>query len=71
MLDQAFSFLRVTDRTPKPRATGLTEIRGPYYTHLGKRYLEDILETLDDYVGFLKFAGASFSPMPHPVLINC
>ena len=70
MLDRAFSFLRVNQRTPKPRATGLTEIRGPYYTPLSKRHLEDILETMGEYVDSLKFAGGSFSLMPRPVLVD-
>lgn len=42
MSDRAFSFLNVSQRQPKPRSRGLTEIRGPYYTTMGKRYLEDI-----------------------------
>jgi phosphosulfolactate synthase (CoM biosynthesis protein A) len=42
----------------------VTEIRGPYYTPVGTRYLEDILETMGAYVDALKFAGGSFSLMP-------
>jgi phosphosulfolactate synthase (CoM biosynthesis protein A) len=70
MSERAFSFLRVNQREPKPRATGLTEIRGPYYTPLGNRHLEDILETMGEYVDSLKFAGGSFSLMPRTVLIK-
>src|SRR5207245_356874 len=62
--DRAFSFLRVNHRPSKPRRTGITEIRGPYYTPVGKRYLEDIFETMGAYVDALKFAGGSFSLMP-------
>ena len=62
--DRAFSFLRLNQRLAKPRRQGITEIRGPYYTPMGKRYLEDILETMGDYVDSLKFAGGSFSLMP-------
>jgi phosphosulfolactate synthase (CoM biosynthesis protein A) len=62
--ERAFSFLRVNERPPKPRARGVTEIRGPYYTPMGKRYLQDILETMGAYVDVLKFAGGSFSLMP-------
>ena len=62
--ERAFSFLRLNDRLAKPRARGITEIRGPYYTPMGKRYLQDILETMGDYVDSLKFAGGSFSLMP-------
>jgi phosphosulfolactate synthase (CoM biosynthesis protein A) len=70
MPDRAFSFLRVNQRSAKPRATGLTEIRGPYYTPLGKRQLEDILETMGEHVDSLKFAGGSFSLMPRAVLME-
>jgi phosphosulfolactate synthase (CoM biosynthesis protein A) len=43
---RAFDFLRTNARPPKPRTRGVTEIRGPYYTPMGKRYLQDILETM-------------------------
>jgi len=61
--DRAFAFLRVNERPPKPRRRGVTEIRGPYYTVMGRRYLEDLLETMGAYVDALKFAGGSFSLM--------
>jgi phosphosulfolactate synthase (CoM biosynthesis protein A) len=57
-------FLRMNEPPPKPRTRGLTEIRGPYYTPMGKRYLEDLLETVGEYVDLLKFAGGSFAIMP-------
>jgi len=57
----SFDFIKVNQRPGKPRTTGITEIRGPYYTVIGKRYLEDILETMGDYVDALKFAGGSFT----------
>jgi phosphosulfolactate synthase (CoM biosynthesis protein A) len=62
--DIAFSFIKMNDRPPKPRTRGVTEIRGPYYTPMGKHYLKDILETMAVYVDSLKFAGGSFSLMP-------
>jgi phosphosulfolactate synthase (CoM biosynthesis protein A) len=62
--DRAFPFLRINQRQAKPRKKGVTEIRGPYYSPMGKRYLEDILETMGAYVDVLKFAGGSFSLMP-------
>ena len=34
--EQTLPFLRVNERPPKPRTVGVTEIRGPYYTALGK-----------------------------------
>jgi len=66
--ERALSFLKVNQRFPKPRTRGVTEIRGPYYTPLGKRALEDILETMGPYVDTLKFAGGSFALMPWRVV---
>ncbi|HEV8307959.1 MAG TPA: phosphosulfolactate synthase [Methylomirabilota bacterium] len=66
--DRAFGFLRLNERDRKPRSRGLTEMRGPYYTPMGKRYLEDILETMGEYVDILKFACGSFSLMPRRAL---
>jgi len=66
--ERAFSFLRTNERPSKPRARRVTEIRGPYYTPMGRHYLEDILETMGEYVDALKFAGGSFSLMPRKVL---
>jgi phosphosulfolactate synthase (CoM biosynthesis protein A) len=62
--ERAFAFLRVNEREAKPRSRGVTEIRGPYYTPMGKRYLEDVLETMGTYIDVLKFAGGSFTLMP-------
>ncbi|HKE27455.1 MAG TPA: phosphosulfolactate synthase [Bryobacteraceae bacterium] len=70
MSDQAFSFLEANRRQAKPRSIGLTEIRGPYYTPMGKRYLEDVLETMGKYVDALKFAGGSFTLMPRTALAD-
>ena len=68
MSDRAFPFIRMNEREGKPRTRGITEIRGPYYTPMGKRYLEDILETMGEYVDSLKFAGGSFTLMPEKQL---
>jgi phosphosulfolactate synthase (CoM biosynthesis protein A) len=62
--ERAFKFLKMNERQGKPRARGVTEIRGPYYTPMGKRYLEDVLETMGTYVDALKFAAGSFTLMP-------
>jgi phosphosulfolactate synthase (CoM biosynthesis protein A) len=64
----AFDFLRMNERQGKPRQRGVTEIRGPYYSVMGKRYLSDVLETMDQYVDSLKFAGGSFTLMPDEAL---
>jgi phosphosulfolactate synthase (CoM biosynthesis protein A) len=42
----------------KPRAR---EIRGPYYTPAGRRYLEDLFETMGAYIDLLKYVGGSFA----------
>jgi phosphosulfolactate synthase (CoM biosynthesis protein A) len=35
---------------------------------MGKRYLQDVLETMGEHVDSLKFAGGSFTLMPRPAL---
>ena len=66
--ERGFTYLRINEREGKPRTRGITEIRGPYYTPMGKRYLEDVLETMGSYVDSLKFAGGSFTLMPKQAL---
>ncbi|KAL8646998.1 MAG: hypothetical protein Q9226_006618 [Calogaya cf. arnoldii] len=43
--DNGFGFARANPRPPEPRQLGVTEIRGPYYSVMGKSYLSDVLET--------------------------
>src|SRR6266571_5278711 len=62
---RSFPFLRVNERETKPRKHGLTEIRGPYYSVVGRRYLKDLFEMMGNYVDSLKFAGGSFTLMPN------
>src|SRR5947209_20207899 len=62
--ERSLPFLRINEREGKPRKRGLTEIRGPYYSVVGRRYLEDLFETMGAYVDSLKFAGGSFTLMP-------
>lgn len=62
--ERSFPFLRINERGGKPRRRGLTEIRGPYYSAVGRRYLEDLFETMGAYVDSPKFAGGSFTLMP-------
>ena len=61
---RAFAFMNLNQRPARPRTRGMTEIRGPYYTPMGRRYLQDLLETMGEYVDALKFAGGSFALMP-------
>ncbi len=67
---RAFSFIRLNEREHKPRTEGITEIRGPYYTPLGRHMLEDIFETVGEYIDALKFAGGSFTLMPRRTLVE-
>lgn len=62
--ERAFAFLELNERPGKPRTRGVTEIRGPYYTPVGRSYLADVLETMGAYVDTLKYAGGSFALMP-------
>lgn len=57
----AFPFIPMNALEPKPRKHGLTEIRGPYYSMMGPRYLQDIFETFGEYVDGVKYAGGSFT----------
>jgi phosphosulfolactate synthase (CoM biosynthesis protein A) len=70
MTGRAFDFLRTNARSAKPRQVGLTEIRGPYYSPMGPRYLTDVLETMGPYIDSLKFAGGSFTLMPRRQLVQ-
>jgi phosphosulfolactate synthase (CoM biosynthesis protein A) len=63
-LSRGFEYVHINQREGKPRSCGITEIRGPYYPPMGKRYLADILETMGEYVDILKFSGGSFALMP-------
>lgn len=62
--ERAFSFIPLNRRPDKPRSRGITEIRGPYYSPMGHRYLDDVLETMGRWIDTLKFAGGSFTLMP-------
>ncbi|KAL2022246.1 hypothetical protein VTK56DRAFT_5856 [Thermocarpiscus australiensis] len=66
--EHSFGFVRHNPRPPKPRKVGVTEIRGPYYSVMGKRYLQDVLETMGYHIDGLKFAGGSFSLFPEDKL---
>jgi phosphosulfolactate synthase (CoM biosynthesis protein A) len=63
-MESLSNLLQLNRRAGKPRPSGLTEIRGPYYSVMGSRYLADVLETMGAYVDSLKFAGGSFCLMP-------
>jgi phosphosulfolactate synthase (CoM biosynthesis protein A) len=56
---KAFDFVKISDLPPKPRKTGVIEIRGPYYTPTTISYVKDLLEMYGDYIDGFKFAGGS------------
>lgn len=64
MSETTFSFIPRAARSAKPRKTGLTEIRGPYYSSYGPRHLADLFETVGAWIDGIKYAGGSFALMP-------
>ncbi|KAK9265390.1 hypothetical protein L1049_003396 [Liquidambar formosana] len=58
------SFYEDEDRPEKPRRYGVTEMRGPNYTLLTQNVLQDIFESMGQFVDGLKFSGGSHSLMP-------
>src|SRR5438046_9315800 len=66
--ERGFQFLRTNPRPDKPRQRGITEIRGPYYSVVGERYLQDRFETTGAYVDAWKFGGGSFCLMPSKIV---
>jgi phosphosulfolactate synthase (CoM biosynthesis protein A) len=59
---------RAGRRGVKPRRTGLTQIRGRYYSATAQRRLADELEIAGPYVDSLEFARGPFSLLrPHPL----
>ncbi|KAM7265440.1 hypothetical protein ACFE04_003123 [Oxalis oulophora] len=58
------TFAEDEDRPDKPRRSGVTEIRGPHFSVLSENSLQDVFETMGQFVDGLKFAGGSHSLMP-------
>jgi phosphosulfolactate synthase (CoM biosynthesis protein A) len=58
------TFAEDEDRPEKPRRCGVTEIRGPHFSVLSENALQDVFETMGQFVDGLKFAGGSHSLMP-------
>ncbi|KAI0507474.1 hypothetical protein KFK09_013599 [Dendrobium nobile] len=58
------SFSEDEDRQEKPRRYGVTEIRSPEYSIMRHDALQDILESIGEFVDGLKFYGGSHSLMP-------
>ncbi|KAK7319559.1 hypothetical protein RJT34_04281 [Clitoria ternatea] len=58
------SFEENEDRPAKPRRFGVTEMRSPHYSLFSHNVLQDIFESMGEYVDGLKFSGGSHSLMP-------
>ncbi|OIW10491.1 hypothetical protein TanjilG_00429 [Lupinus angustifolius] len=58
------SFEENEDRPMKPRRYGVTEMRSPHYNLFTRNVLQDIFESMGEYVDGLKFCGGSHSLMP-------
>lgn len=54
---RSFRFVDIKKLPPKPRKTGLIEIRGPYYEAFTADQLKDLLTTWGHYIDGFKFAG--------------
>ncbi|NP_001312906.1 protein HEAT-STRESS-ASSOCIATED 32-like [Nicotiana tabacum] len=52
------------DRPEKPRRYGVTEMRGPHYSLFSRGVLEDVFESVGQFVDGLKFCGGSHTLMP-------
>ncbi|PIN14256.1 Phosphosulfolactate synthase [Handroanthus impetiginosus] len=58
------TFFEEEDRPEKPRRYGVTEVRGPHCSLFSQNLLQDIFETMGQFVDGLKFAGGSHSLIP-------
>ncbi|XP_021894598.1 protein HEAT-STRESS-ASSOCIATED 32 isoform X3 [Carica papaya] len=56
------------DRPEKPRRYGVTEIRVPHCSLLGRNVIQDIFESMGQFVDGLKFSGGSHSLMPRDII---
>lgn len=56
---RSFDFVNLKKLPPKPRKSGLIEIRGPYYEAFTLLQLKGLLETWGYYIDGFKFAGGT------------
>lgn len=63
-LQRSFKFVDLKDLPPKPRKSGLIEVRGPYYEAFTIQQLEDLLQTWGYYIDGFKFAGGTQALLP-------
>ncbi|HEY8474326.1 MAG TPA: phosphosulfolactate synthase [Natronosporangium sp.] len=65
---RAIPSLSLNPRESKPRSTGITEVRGPYYTVVGPRYVEDLFDVAAEWIDWLKVPGPGIALTPPAVL---
>ncbi|GFP95994.1 phosphosulfolactate synthase [Phtheirospermum japonicum] len=58
------TFFEDEDRPEKPRRFGVTEMRGPHYSLFSQNLLQEVFDSMGQFVDGLKFAGGSHSLMP-------
>lgn len=66
--ERAVPSLALNARDRKPRTAGLTEVRGQYYTVIGPRYLEDLLDVAGEWIDWIKVPGPGLALTPPRVL---
>ena len=65
---RSFNFVDLKTLPSKPRTTGLTEVRGPYYEAFTTEQLRDLLSTWGHYIDGFKFAGGTQSLLPSHIV---
>lgn len=65
---RSFSFVDLKELPDKPRKTGLTEVRGPYYEAFTVKQLKHLLSTWGHYIDGFKFAGGTQSLLPAKIV---
>ncbi|KAH9575678.1 hypothetical protein CY35_01G123300 [Sphagnum magellanicum] len=66
--DRNFYFRGVNEWPQRPRIRGMTEVRGPFSSLMAPSNLQDVLETMGQFMDGLRFSGGSFSLMPHDIV---
>ena len=61
---RSFAFVNLQELPPKPRESGLIEIRGPFYEATTTGELQNLLETWGYYIDGFKFAGGTQALLP-------
>lgn len=62
--DVSFNFVPRAYRAPKPRTSGITEIRAPHYWAYGIRHMQDVFDVAGPWIDGIKWAGGSFALLP-------